>query len=287
MNLQGCYTALITPFDSQNNVSLRKLEELIEIQISSKMDGIVILGTTGEAPALSDNEQVEVVRTALRVAHKRISVIVGTGTNSFNKTYEFTEKVKALGADAALIVTPYYVRPSQEGLHSYYKSLNEIKIPIVIYNIPGRTGVNISPKTVAALSLLNNIIGIKESSGSIDQISEMCFLSTSCFKVLCGDDSLFLPALSVGASGVISVVGNLYPQKIKFLYDQFKNAKMDDARVMHQTLLYLSKALMSLDSNPIPIKAAMNALGHSIGVPRLPLNELEINNKKTLGELLM
>lgn len=271
--LQGSIVALVTPLQ-RDQVDIDGLKTNIEFQLTNKTAGFVPCGTTGEAPTLSEAEWVSVVETTVKTVNQRAPVIAGTGTNSTKKTIALTKKAKELGADAVLIVSPYYNKPTQEGLYRHFRAIgDEVDIPIVVYNIPGRTGVNIFPKTLERLVIdCKNIIAVKEASASLDQASEIITRCGKQITVLSGDDSLTLPILSIGGKGVISVIANILPKDLTKMIEHYFNKELESAAKIQQRLFPLVKALF-VETNPIPIKTAMNLMGMSAGELRLPLCE--------------
>jgi 4-hydroxy-tetrahydrodipicolinate synthase len=282
---KGSIVALVTPFKN-GKVNEVKLKELVEFHIKNKTSGIVPCGTTGESPTLSHEEHKKVIEIVVKAANRRIPVIAGTGSNSTEEAIELTKFAKDVGADAALLVSPYYNKPTQKGLYLHFKKIAEsVNIPMILYNIPGRCGVNIEPETIAKLSQIKNIIGVKEASGNLDQVSKIISLCKDNFDVLSGDDSLTLSMMAVGAKGVISVIANIVPQETAMLVDSFLKGDIKKAKEIHYKLLPLMK-IMFVETNPIPIKTAMNLAGFDVGELRLPLCDMEENNLKKLKEVL-
>jgi 4-hydroxy-tetrahydrodipicolinate synthase len=270
MNLSGAMTAMITPF-RDGRIDESRLREQIEFQITSGIDGLVPVGTTGESPTLDFPEHERVIELTVQYASKRVPIIAGTGANATSEALELHRFAKNVGADACLSVNPYYNKPSQEGLYRHFTTLaDKVDLPIVLYNIPGRTGVTMSPQTVARLSEHPNIIGIKEATGSMDMTSEI--LSLCDITVVSGDDSLTLPLMSIGARGVISVASNLVPEQIKQMTSLALDDRFIEATVIHHELFALIKSLF-LDGNPVGIKYAMKLAGKDSGELRLPLVE--------------
>lgn len=269
--LKGSFTALVTPFQN-GRVDLAGLGKNIEFQIVNKTAGLVPCGTTGEAPTLSPEEWEMVVKKTVESVQGKIPVIAGTGTNDTKKTIKMTKKAKELGCDGCLIVCPYYNKPTQEGLYRHFAEIAEnVDLPIIIYNIPGRTGVNILPKTVERLvEKFENIIGIKEASGNLDQVSEIVIRCGERITLLSGDDALTLPILSVGGKGAISVIANILPGEMADLVGSYLQGDIERAKELHQKLFPLMKVLF-IETNPIPIKTAMNLLSMPAGDLRPPL----------------
>ncbi|MBN2513542.1 MAG: 4-hydroxy-tetrahydrodipicolinate synthase [Sedimentisphaerales bacterium] len=281
----GALVALITPFHD-GQVDYQTLEELVEFQIESGSDGIVPVGTTGESPTLSYEEHKEVIRRVVDVVAGRIPVIAGTGSNSTAEAIELTEFAKKTGADASLQVCPYYNKPTQEGFYQHFKAIaEEVDIPLVLYNIPGRCGgTGLSIDTVERLSKVENIVAIKEATGSLDFAAEIAQRTE--LTLLSGDDSLTLPIASVGGKGVISVVANIVPADVKAMTDLILEGDFVSARKWHRKLFPLAKSMLSLTTNPIPIKAAAAMLGMASDEMRLPMLPLDDNQKTKLRAML-
>lgn len=271
--LHGCLTALITPFHD-GQIDEPALRALVDRQIAGGVAGLVPCGTTGEAPALSAREWEQVVAVAVETAAGRVPILAGTGSNSTAASIERTRRARELGADGALVVTPYYNRPTQEGLYGHFAAIAEAAdLPLVLYNVPGRTGVNLLPETVVRLADIPAIVGIKEASGSLDQASQIVNDAPAGFVVLSGDDSLTLPIASVGGRGVISVVSNIAPEAVSALTAACLAGDFAAARAMHLALFDLCRA-MFVETNPVPVKAAAAMLGLCTPEVRLPLAPL-------------
>jgi 4-hydroxy-tetrahydrodipicolinate synthase len=281
----GTLVALITPF-SEGQVDYETLTELIEFHLESGTDGIVPVGTTGESPTLSHKENKEVVEHVVNVVDGQIPVIAGTGSNSTAEAIEMTAFAAKIGADASLQVAPYYNKPTQEGFYQHFKAIaDEVDLPVVLYNIPGRCGgTGLTAKTVARLAEHENIVAIKEATGKLDMASEIASLCD--ITILSGDDSLTLPIASVGGKGVISVVANIVPADVKAMTDLILEGDLVSARKWHRKLFALSKNLLSLSTNPIPIKAAMAMLNMASDEMRLPMTELEEDKAQILRKAL-
>ena len=283
MKFQGSIVALITPFKN-GAVDEKILAKLVRYHIQSGTDGIVPVGTTGECPTLSVKEHERVIEVAIEAANGEVPVIAGTGANSTDEAIELTKFAKKAGADGALMVTPYYNKPTQEGLFRHYQAVAEkVKIPIVLYNVPSRTGVSLSPETVARLSKIDNIVAIKEATGSMDQTSHI--LSLCDITVLSGDDSLTLPLLALGAKGVISVIANVIPGAVAEMVDAYFKGNDARAKELHYKMFPLCRA-MFIETNPIPVKRAMKLLGLASDEIRLPLCEMSESNEKILVKAL-
>jgi 4-hydroxy-tetrahydrodipicolinate synthase len=271
--LAGCYTALITPFRA-GRVDEPALRAVVERQIAGGVAGLVPCGTTGEAPALSDEEWDRVVATVVETAAGRTTIIAGTGSNSTTHTIERTRRARELGADGALVVTPYYNKPTQEGLYRHFAAIAEATdLPIVLYNVPGRTSVNMLPEMVVRLAAIPTIVAIKEASGSLDQASQIVCDAPRDFVVLSGDDSLTLPIMGVGGAGIISVVSNIVPEAVSALTAACLSGDFAAARAIHLALFDLCRA-MFVETNPVPVKAAAALLGFCMPEVRLPLAPL-------------
>ena len=285
---KGAFTALVTPFDAKGEIDEGGFRKNIEFQIERGIDGLVPVGTTGECSTLSYEEHNRVVEVAVDAARGRAPVVAGTGSNSTWEAIMLTKHAKEVGADGALLVVPYYNKPTQAGLYQHFKRVaEEVDLPQLIYNIPSRTGVNISPETVAQLAGMRNIVGIKEASGNLDQVSRIVELTRGQdFVIFSGEDSLTLPILAMGGVGVVSVASNLVPDRIARLVAAFRGGEVEEAKRIHFELLPLFKALF-LETNPIPVKAAMNMLGLAAGGLRLPLVEMEEENREKLRKVLI
>ena len=281
--IQGAMTAMVTPF-ADGAVDWDRLQANVEFQIDNGIDALVPVGTTGESPTLSHAEHRQVIEKVIEAAAGRVKVIAGTGSNSTNEAMALTQHAKDVGADAALMVAPYYNTPTQEGLYRHFAAIaDEVKLPIVLYNIPGRTGITMQPHTIARLSEHEHIVAIKEATGSPNMASEIATLCE--ITILSGDDSMTLPLMSIGAKGVISVLSNIIPDKIKAMVD----AELADdhalARQYHLDLFPLFN-VMFIETNPIPIKTAMAMMGMDTGEVRMPLCEMAEENVEQLRSLL-
>lgn len=286
MQLAGAYTALITPFTADGSaVDIDRLKANVKHQIEQGIDGVVPVGTTGESPTVTHDEHNAIITAAVEAAAGKVQVIAGTGSNSTAEALSTTKHAKSVGADAALMVNPYYNKPTQEGLYRHFMTIADaVDLPIVLYNIPGRTNVLMSAATVARLYAHANIVAIKDATGSLDMTSEVASLCD--ITILSGDDSLTLPMMSVGAKGVVSVLSNLCPAKVKALVDAAAADDIATARTLHHELFHLCKGLLTMATNPIPIKAAMKLLGVDTGAMRLPMTELPAEDVPKLEKLL-
>ncbi len=283
---EGSFVALVTPFTDDESLDEAKLKELIEFQIDGGTHGIVPCGTTGESPSLSEEEHDRVIEITVETVNGRVPIIAGTGSNSTTRTLRATEHAKAAGADAALIVTPYYNKPNQQGLYAHYmKIADSVDIPIIIYNVPGRCGTDILSETVARLAEHPNIVGLKEATGELKRSSELISMCPDDFVVLSGDDINTLPILSVGGKGVISVVANVNPADIAETCNAFKAGNIELARKLHYKTMQLAVDLF-IETNPIPAKTALMLMGKLNGKLRLPLAPLTPANQETLRQTL-
>lgn len=286
VKIEGAITAMVTPFTSDGKVDLNGLKENVAFQIKSGISGLVPLGTTGESPVISDSEREQIVRAVVSAAGGKVPVIVGTGTNSTEHSIELSRQAERLGADAVLVVSPYYNKPSQEGLFRHFKAIaGSIKIPVVVYNIQGRTAVNIETATLARMAQVPNIIAVKEASGNIGQMMEVLDQLPKTFSVVSGDDNLTFPLMALGGRGVISVVSNLIPRKVSDMCAAAAKGDFATARRLHFEMLPIFKAAF-IETNPVPIKAAMTLAGMAAGPVRLPLCELQPSNHDKLKAVL-
>ena len=286
MDLQGTFTAMVTPF-LNGRVHEAKLREMVEYQIENGVSGLVPCGTTGESPTLSHQEHRDVIDIVIDAANGRVPVIAGTGSNNTYEAIGLTEHARKAGADAALMITPYYNKPSQKGLIEHYVTVaRECDIPIIVYNCPGRTAVNTTADTIVQLAKEPNIVAVKEASGSMDQISDIICRTPDDFVVLSGDDSMTVPMISVGAKGVISVTSNVAPRMMSDMTRAALNGDYVKAGELHRALFGLMRTLMKVETNPSPIKAAMNILGMNMGPVRLPLAETDEAGKELITSCL-
>lgn len=285
--LQGCGTALVTPFRDDGALDVAALADHVEFQIEEGIDFLVPCGTTGETPTLTLEEQLRVVEIVLEKANGRVPVIAGAGGNDTRRVIETAGSLAALGVDGLLSVTPYYSKPTQEGLYRHYAALAEaVDRPIVLYNVPGRTGSNLLPETVARLAAIPNVIGIKEASGSIVQITEVAVRLPPGFKLLSGDDGIVLPLIAVGGCGVISVVSNVAPREMGEFTRLCVAGRFAEARERQRQILELTRACF-LETNPIPAKAALALMGRMRESYRLPLVPMAPENRRRLEEILI
>ena len=294
--IQGLLTAMITPF-KDGRVDFDALARNVRFQIDNGVDGLVPVGTTGESPTLSHQEHEDVIKHVVETARaaspagRKIWVVAGTGSNSTEEALSLTRHAQDVGVDAALMVNPYYNKPTQEGLYRHFKTVADaVDLPIVLYNIPGRTGVTMSPQTIARLAIHPNVVGVKEATGSLDMASEIATLcgpgeGSNGFTILSGDDSLTLPLMSIGAKGVISVLSNLIPREVAALVAATLEGDYARAREAHLRLFPLFKT-MFIETNPIPIKTAMAICGSDSGELRLPLCEPSPEHRQQLSTIL-
>ncbi len=287
MRFSGTYTALITPFHD-GTVDAPAYRALIERQIAGGVDGIVPVGTTGESPTLDTDEHIEVIRLAVEFAAGRCEVVAGTGANATAEAIELTQAAEKLGATGTLQVSPYYNKPSQEGLYLHYKAIAEATgLPIMLYSVPGRTSVEIAPETVARLAAdCPNIVAIKEAGGSVDRVNQLVQAVPDDFGILCGDDPLTLPFVACGACGLVSVASNLIPDVMARLVRACRNGSFDEALEIQKQYYPLMRGLMTLDVNPVPIKTAVALQGHCSPELRLPLAPLDAGRVAKLKALL-
>ena len=282
---RGTFTALVTPFRN-GGIDFDALAGLVESQIKAGISGIIAVGTTGESPTLSHDERLGVIRKCVEVANGRCIVLAGTGSYSTRDTVEATKQAESLGVNGALVVAPYYNKPSQEGLYQHFKTIADAtSLPIMLYNIPGRCGVDIVAGTVARLASCRNIVSIKEAGGSVDRVSELHGQLPDSFTILSGDDSLTLPFMSVGALGVVSVVSNLLPAEVVALVTAYANGDAGLAEKLHRRLFPLFKD-MFIEPNPVPIKTALGWKGLLLPEVRLPLCPMSQANQERLRKTL-
>ena len=286
MQIAGAYTALVTPFTADASaVDYDRLKQNVAFQIDQGIDGVVPVGTTGESPTVSHDEHNKIITAVVEAAAGKVQVIAGTGSNNTAEALATTKHAKDVGANAALMVNPYYNKPTQEGLYRHFMTIaDQVGLPIVLYNIPGRTNITMAPDTVARLYQHDMIVAIKEATGSLDMASEIA--SRCDIPIISGDDSLTLPLMSIGDKGVISVLSNLLPAKVKALVDAGLKNDLPAARDLHHELFHLCKGLLTLSTNPIPIKAAMKMAGVDTGAVRLPLTGLPDDQAAQLEKLL-
>ena len=283
---KGCGTAISTPFD-ENGVNLKEFERLVNFQIENGVDAIIVCGTTGEASTMTLDEKLATISCAVKTSHGRVPIIAGTGGNNTKQVVEYSKQVEKLGVDGLLIVTPYYNKCTQNGLIEHYKLIaSEVSLPIILYSVAGRTGVNIEPKTCYELSKIENIVAIKEASGNLSQVAEIAHLCGDNLHIYSGNDDQVLPVLSLGGLGVISVLSNVKPQYTHDMVQNFFDGNIKKATEMQLHALPLIKALFS-EVNPIPVKQALNDIGFDFGVPRLPLTKMTESKSEILRKAIL
>lgn len=285
---KGVCTALVTPFDSNGDIDYKSFEKFLEFQINNNVDALLVCGTTGEPPTMTQEERIEVIKFAIKIINKRVPVIVGCGTNSTRTSVKNAKLAEQMGADGILVVTPYYNKCTQDGIYEHYKAINDsINIPIIMYNVPGRTGVNIKPETIFKLANLKNIVGVKEASGNMSQISAIArnLKNLDNFTLFSGDDALSLPMLSLGAKGVISVASNIIPNQMHNLVQSYLDGDCKKALEIHNQYVNLMDNLF-IEVNPIPVKAACSKMGFMLNSLRLPLTKLSEENDKKLEKTM-
>ncbi len=282
---KGSGVAIITPFTS-TGVNFEKLDELIEWHIKESTDAIVVCGTTGEASTMTLEERKKVIKFTTNKVNKRIPVIAGTGNNNTSESLTMSKWAESVGVDAVLVITPYYNKTTQKGLFQHFKAINDaINIPMVLYNVPSRTGMNINPETLLKLSPLKNIVAIKEASGNLSQILKMKALCKDRFDIYSGNDDQIVPILSIGGMGVISVLANIIPKDVHNMAISYLNGDTKKALALQLSTFSLASSLF-VETNPIPVKTAMNLLSHNVGPLRLPLCDMEEKNVKILKSAL-
>jgi len=288
MIFKGSAVALVTPFDENGKVNVKKVKELVDFQIENGTDAIVACGTTGEASTMSDKEHLLAIKTIVDAVDKRVPVIAGTGGNDTAHSIYMSQKAEKLGADALLIITPYYNKANKSGLRKHFVSIaNSVKLPIILYNVPSRTKVNIPPALVADLAKnVDNIVALKEACGDLAQVAEVCRLVPEGFAVYSGNDDSILPLLSLGGAGVISVLANICPSETHDLVAKFMEGDIEGSRKLQLGMKPLIDALF-IEVNPVPIKTAVNLLGFNVGDLRLPLAEMEEQNLEVLKRELV
>jgi len=282
----GSCVALVTPF-TDNGINFESLANLIEFQINGGTDAILVCGTTGEPPTMTREERYSVIGFTVEKVAKRVPVIAGTGGYNTAAVIEDSKEAERLGADALLIVTPYYNKTTQKGLIQHYAAIADtVHIPIIIYNVPSRTGLNVAPSTLKELSRIDNIVGIKEASGNIDQVTEMARLCGDRIDIYSGDDNIVVPILALGGKGVISVVANIAPRDTHEMVAKFLNGDIEGSRKLQFKLNPLIEALF-LEVNPIPVKTALNLMGMNVGKLRLPLTDMSEQNLEILKKRML
>lgn len=281
----GVATALATPF-TDTGINLKEFENFIDLQIKSGINALVVCGTTGEASTMTKDEKIDLIKCAISVCNKRVPIIVGTGSNNTSIAIEMSKLAEKLGADGLLIVTPYYNKTTQNGLIEHYKFIaNSVDLPIILYNVPSRTGMSISPETCLELSKIENIVGIKEASGNISKVAQISALCGDNLPIYSGNDDQILPILSLGGQGVISVLSNINPSLVLNITNSFFTGNINNSKSYQLKALPIINALFE-ETNPIPVKETLNLLGFNFGVPRLPLVQCSENLTEKLNKLI-
>lgn len=282
---KGCGTAIATPF-TEDGVNFEEFGKLLEEQIKQEVDAIIVCGTTGESATMTDKERKDTIKFAIDKVAKRAKVIAGTGSNNTRAAIELSKYAESVGADGILVVTPYYNKTTQAGLIEHYKAIAEaVTIPIIMYSVPSRTGVNINPETCVELSKIKNIVAIKEASGNLSQVAKIAALCRDNLDIYSGNDDQIVPILSLGGKGVISVLSNVMPRYTHDMTQKFFDGKIIEATQMQLDAIDLIDALFS-EVNPIPVKYALNLMGYNYGKPRLPLVELSAKNQERMREAM-
>ncbi|WP_270941603.1 4-hydroxy-tetrahydrodipicolinate synthase [Romboutsia lituseburensis] len=286
MIFKGSAVALVTPF-TETGVDFETLGKLVEFHIENKTDALLVCGTTGESTTMSDDEQLAVIKYVVDKVNKRIPVIAGTGSNNTMHSVHLSQEAERLGADGLLVITPYYNKANQNGLKKHFETIaKSVNLPIILYNVPGRTSMNIKPSMVAELAKIDNIVAVKEASGDIAQVAEIARLVPKDFAIYSGNDDSILPLLSVGGHGVISVLANICPKETHDLVQKFFDGDIEGSRELQLGMKPLIDALF-IEVNPIPVKTAMNLLGFEVGNLRLPLAEMDAKNLEVLKQELV
>ena len=282
---KGCGTAIATPF-TEDGVNFDEFGKLLEDQIANEVDAIIVCGTTGESATMSEEEKKEVIKFAIDKINKRTKVVIGTGSNNTTSAIKMSKYAEEAGAYALLVVTPYYNKTTQKGLVAHYKAIAEsVSLPIIMYSVPSRTGVNITPETCLELSKIENIVAIKEASGNISQVAKIASLCKDNLDIYSGNDDQVIPLLSLGGKGVISVLSNVMPKYTHEMVHKYLDGDVKEACKMQLDVLDLIDALFC-EVNPIPVKYALNLMGYNFGKPRMPLIELSDSNKEKLEEIM-
>ncbi|RLQ95690.1 4-hydroxy-tetrahydrodipicolinate synthase [Falsibacillus albus] len=286
INFGRVSTAMVTPFDNKGNIDFAKTTTLVNYLIENGTDSLVIAGTTGESPTLTTEEKLALFRHVVKVNGGRVPIIAGTGSNNTQATIELTKKAEAIGVDAAMIVAPYYNKPSQEGMYQHFKAVAEsTSLPVMLYNVPGRSVVTIHPETVIKLSKLPNIVAVKEASGDLDAMTDIIAGTDEDFALYSGDDGLTLPVLSIGGNGVVSVASHVIGNEMQEMISAFYEGEIPAASKLHQKLLPLMRGLFSAPS-PTPVKTALQMKGLDVGSVRLPLIPLTEQERNGIASLL-
>jgi len=276
---KGCGTAICTPFSENGEINYKVFEKFIEFQIENKIDAIIVCGTTGESSTMTEQERKDVIKFVVDKVNKRIPVIAGTGSNNTLSAVEMTKFAESVGADGALVVTPYYNKTTQDGVIKHYEKIAQnTNLPIILYNVPSRTGFNIEPETCLKLSKIKNIVAIKEASGNISQVAKISALCKDELQIYSGNDDQILPVMSLGGIGVISVLSNIYPQYTHNMIEEFFEGNISQSTNMQLNSLDVIEKLF-IEVNPVPVKAALKEIGFDFGAPRLPLIKISTENK--------
>ena len=282
---KGVGTAIVTPF-TENDVNYEEFGELLDDQIEAGVSAVIVCGTTGESSTMSEDEKKKLIKYAVDKTSNRIKVIIGTGSNNTMSAIKMSQYAEKAGADGLLLVTPYYNKTTQEGLVAHYKAIaDSVDLPIILYNVPSRTGVNILPETCQKLSKIDNIVGVKEASGDISQVAKIAYLCGDDLAIYSGNDDQIIPILSLGGKGVISVLSNVMPKYTVEMLDSFWKGDCEKAGKMQVEAMDMIDALFC-EVNPIPVKYALNEIGYDFGKPRLPLVELSDRNKEKVDKVL-
>ncbi|ATH91472.1 dihydrodipicolinate synthase [Bacillus glycinifermentans] len=286
MDFGNIATAMVTPFDKNENVDFQKLSKLIDYLLKNGTDSLVVAGTTGESPTLSEEEKVALIQYTVKEAAGRVPVIAGTGSNNTKASIKLTKKAEEAGADAIMLVTPYYNKPSQEGMYHHFRAIaEETSLPVMLYNVPGRTVASLAPETAIRLAEIPNIVAIKEASGDLEAITKIIAETPDDFAVYSGDDSLTLPVLSVGGRGIVSVASHIIGPEMQQMIKHYINGEAKEAALIHQKLLPLMKGLFAAP-NPSPLKTALQLKGLDVGSVRLPLVPLNEDERLRLSSLM-
>jgi len=286
MNFGQVLTAMVTPFDQNGEVDFNAVRRLVDYLIENGTDGLVVAGTTGESPTLTTDEKIALFKAVVVAARGRVPVIAGTGSNNTRASISLTKQAEETGVDGIMLVAPYYNKPSQEGMYQHFKAIAEsTSLPVMLYNIPGRSVVNLSAETIVRLSQIENIVAVKEASGNLDDMAAIISQAPSDFTLYSGDDSLTLPVLAIGGAGVVSVASHVIGNEMQEMINHFKNGRVQEAAHSHRQLLPLMKALFTAP-NPAPVKAALNMSGVQVGGLRLPLLPLSHDEEMALQVVL-
>ncbi len=286
MNFGQVLTAMVTPFDQHGEIDYNATRTLVNYLITNGTDGLVVAGTTGESPTLTTEEKIALFKFVVEVSAGRVPVIAGTGSNNTRASISLTKQAEEAGVDGIMLVTPYYNKPSQEGLFQHFKAIAEAtSLPVMLYNIPGRSAVNMSVETIVRLSEISNIVTVKEASGNLDAMAEIISRTPNDFTLYSGDDGLTLPVLAIGGAGVVSVASHIIGNEMQEMITQFKNGRVQEAAASHRSLVPIMKALFAAP-NPTPVKQALNMQGVQVGDVRLPMVPLNEEEKSALKNSL-